>query len=140
MQVRSLVTAAALVAGLAAFAAPLPPSVTQRFKVTETNHQVVDLSAIGQPEQTTHIVTSYWISVTSTDSLRAREIGHPAFAFCACSSNVAWSTPGTRARSVMWLPMTVQPDSRLSAVTSTVTSTRSGSKPDFESSLLTAIE
>ena len=31
-------------------------------------------------------------------------MGQPAFAFWACSSNVAWSTPGTRARRVIWLP------------------------------------
>jgi hypothetical protein len=74
MQVRSILTAAGLVAGLAAFAAPLTPPLTQRYKVTETNHQVVDLSAIGQPEQTTHIVTSYWITVTSADSAGGRTL------------------------------------------------------------------
>jgi hypothetical protein len=74
MQVRAVLTAAGLVAGLAAFAAPLTPPVLQRYKVTETNHQVVDLSAVGQPEQTTHIVTSYWISVTSADSAGGRSL------------------------------------------------------------------
>lgn len=74
MQVRAVLTAAGLVAGLAAFAAPLTPPATQRYKVTETNHQVVDLSAFGQPEQTTHLVTSYWITVTSADSAGGRAL------------------------------------------------------------------
>jgi hypothetical protein len=74
MQVRAVLTAAGLVAGLAAFAAPLTPPVIQRYKVTETNHQVVDLSAIGQPEQTTHLVTSYWITVTTADSAGGRTL------------------------------------------------------------------
>lgn len=74
MQVRAVLTAAGLVAGLAAFAAPLTPPATQRYKVTETNHQVVDLTAFGQPEQTTHLVTSYWITVTSADSAGGRTL------------------------------------------------------------------
>lgn len=74
MQVRSVVTAAALIVGLAAFAAPLTPPVTQRYKITETNHQVVDLSAFGQPEQTTHIVTSSFVTLVSTDSAAGRAL------------------------------------------------------------------
>jgi len=74
MQVRSVLAAAGLVAGLAAFSAPLAPPVTQRYKVTETAHSVVDLSAVGQPEQVTHLVTSYWITVTAADSAGGRTL------------------------------------------------------------------
>lgn len=72
MQARPLLTALLVVTGLAAFAAPITPPTTLRFKVTETNHQVVDLSAFSQPEQVTHIVTSTFVSVTVTDSAEGR--------------------------------------------------------------------
>jgi len=74
MQVRSIAAAAALIVGLAAFAAPLTPPVTQRYKVTETNHQVVDLSAFGQPEQVTHVVTSSYVTLLTTDSAGGRAV------------------------------------------------------------------
>lgn len=74
MRARSLVLATALVLGAAAFTPrPTPPSVT-RFKVAETNHQVVDLSSFGQPEQVSHIVTSTYVTVTSTDSAGGRAV------------------------------------------------------------------
>lgn len=73
MQVRT-VALAALVLGVAAFAPrPTPPSVL-RFKVAETNHQVVDLSGFGQPEQVTHLVTSTYVTVTATDSAGGRAV------------------------------------------------------------------
>lgn len=74
MQARSVITAVALVAGLSAFAAPLTPPAPQRFRITTINHQVVDLSAVSQPEQTTHIVTSSYVTVTSTDSAGGRAV------------------------------------------------------------------
>ena len=74
MQARSVITAVALVAGLSAFAAPLTPPAPQRFRITSTNHQVVDLSAFSQPEQVTHIVTSSFVTVTSTDSAGGRAV------------------------------------------------------------------
>jgi len=74
MQARSVFTAVALVAGLSAFAAPLTPPAPQRFRITSTNHQVVDLSAFSQPEQVTHIVTSAYVSLTSTDSAGGRAV------------------------------------------------------------------
>lgn len=73
MQARAF-SVAALVLGVAAFTPrPTPPSVT-RFKVVETNHQVVDLSGFGQPEQTTHIVTSTFVTVTANDSAGGRAV------------------------------------------------------------------
>jgi hypothetical protein len=74
MQARSVITAVALVAGLSAFAAPLTPPAPQRFRITTTNHQVVDLSAFSQPEQVTHIVTSAFVTVTSADSAGGRAV------------------------------------------------------------------
>jgi len=68
MQARAIAFAAPLILGAAAFA-PRPSSPTvQRFKVTETNHQVVDLSSMGQPDQTTDIITSTYVTLTSNDS------------------------------------------------------------------------
>lgn len=74
MRARPLLVTAALIAGATAFAAPGAAPVTTRYKVTETNHQVVDLSAFGQPEQVNHIVTSTWVAVTSTDSAGGRAL------------------------------------------------------------------
>ena len=74
MPARPFLLASLLVAGVAAFAAPASPSITTRFKITATNHQVVDLSAFSQPEQVTHIVTSLWVTVTSTDSAGGRAL------------------------------------------------------------------
>ena len=69
-----MITAVALVAGLSAFAAPHTPPAPQRFKITTTNHQVVDLTAVSQPEQVVHIVTSAYVTVTSTDSAGGRAV------------------------------------------------------------------
>ena len=43
MRARPLLVTAALIAGVTAFAAPGAAPVTTRYKITETNHQVVDL-------------------------------------------------------------------------------------------------
>lgn len=73
MQVRTL-SIAALVVGVTAFTPrPTPPSV-QRFKVTETNHQVVDLTGVGGPQQTSHVVTSSYLTVTRSDSARGQAV------------------------------------------------------------------
>lgn len=69
-----MITAVALVAGLSAFAAPLTPPAPQRFRITSTNHQVVDLSSVSQPEQVTHVVTSAFVTVLSTDSAGGRSV------------------------------------------------------------------
>jgi hypothetical protein len=74
MPARPVLFASLLVAGVAAFADPASPSVTTRYKVTAINHQVVDLSAFSQPEQVTHVVTSLWVAVTSTDSAGGRAL------------------------------------------------------------------
>lgn len=74
MQARPLLTALALVAGATAFAAPTGPATTQRLKITSTNHQVIDLSAFGQGEQVTHIVTSTFVTITATDSAGGRAV------------------------------------------------------------------
>ena len=74
MQARALVLAAALIVGAAAFAPRPSPATVQRFKVAETNHQIVDLSSFGQPEQTTHIVTSTYVTVNSTDSAGGKAV------------------------------------------------------------------
>ena len=74
MPVRPVLLAAALVAGAAAFSAPSVPPVTQRLKITATNHQVIDLSAFGQGEQVTHIITSTFVTITSTDSAGGRAV------------------------------------------------------------------
>lgn len=74
MQARALVFAAALIVGAAAFAPRPSPTTVQRFMVAETNHQVVDLSSFGQPEQTTHIVTSTYVTVTSSDSAGGKAV------------------------------------------------------------------
>ncbi|HTK56322.1 MAG TPA: hypothetical protein VL295_05820 [Gemmatimonadales bacterium] len=74
MQARPLLTALALVAGATAFAAPTGPATTQRLKITSTNHQVIDLSAFGQGEQVTHIVTSTFVTITAADSAGGRTV------------------------------------------------------------------
>lgn len=74
MQARPLLTALALVAGATAFAAPAGPATTQRLKITSTNHQVIDLSAFGQGEQVTHLVTSTYVTVTAADSAGGRAV------------------------------------------------------------------
>lgn len=74
MQARPILVAALLVAGVTAFAAPGLAPVTTRYKVTDTNHQVVDLSAFSQPEQVTHIVTSTWVTVVTNDSAGGRTV------------------------------------------------------------------
>lgn len=74
MQVRALAAAAALVASAAAFTPTPTPPAPQRFKVAETNHQVVDLSAFGQPEQTTDIITSTYVVLTGADSAGGRAV------------------------------------------------------------------
>jgi hypothetical protein len=74
MQARPLLTALALVAGATAFAAPARPATTQRLKITSTNHQVIDLSAFGQGEQVTHIVTSTFVTITAADSAGGRTV------------------------------------------------------------------
>ena len=74
MPARPILLASLLVAGVAAFAVPASPSTTTHFKIVATNHQVVDLSAFSQPEQVTHVVTSLWITVTSTDSAGGRAL------------------------------------------------------------------
>src|SRR5689334_14301411 len=74
MQARPFLTALALVAGATAFAAPAGPTTTQRLKITATNHQVIDLSAFGQGEQVTHIVTSTFVTITAADSAGGRSV------------------------------------------------------------------
>ncbi|MEO6067319.1 MAG: hypothetical protein ABJB33_01805 [Gemmatimonadota bacterium] len=74
MQARPILAAAALVAGATAFAAPRSPTTTFRYKVNATNHQVIDLSAVGQPEQVTHLVTTTFVTVVSTDSAGGRAV------------------------------------------------------------------
>lgn len=74
MQARPILVAALLVAGVTAFAAPAVAPVTTRYKIIDTNHQVVDLSAIGQPEQVSHIVTSTWFTLTTNDSAGGRTL------------------------------------------------------------------
>lgn len=74
MQVRAILASSALVAGLTAFAAPTPPPTVLQFRVQETNHQVVDLTAVGGPQQTTHLVTSSYVTLTTSDSARGKTI------------------------------------------------------------------
>lgn len=74
MQVRPLATALALVAGATAFAAPSGPATTQRLKIVSTNHQVIDLTALGGPEQVTHLITSTYVTITATDSAGGRAV------------------------------------------------------------------
>jgi hypothetical protein len=74
MQVRPILAAVALVAGATAFVAPGTSPVTARFKIVETSHQVVDLSAFSQPEQVSHIVKSTFVTVMSNDSAGGRTV------------------------------------------------------------------
>lgn len=73
MQARTLL-AAALVLGVAAFAPAPTATVVQRFTVAEKNHQVVDLSSVGQPEQVTDIQTTTYVTLTSADSAGGRAV------------------------------------------------------------------
>lgn len=73
MQARVL-SVAALALGVAAFAPRSPATVVQRFTVAEKNHQVVDLTSVGQPEQTTDIQTTTYITLTSTDSAGGKSV------------------------------------------------------------------
>lgn len=70
---RPVVTALVLVAAASAFTLATPPS-TSKFRVVETNHQVVDLSGLGGPEQTSHIVTSSYVTLQTTDSARGKAV------------------------------------------------------------------
>lgn len=74
MQVRPFVIALALVAGATAFAAPSGPATTQRLKITTTNHQVIDLTAAGGPEQVSHLVTTTFVTLTAADSAGGRTV------------------------------------------------------------------
>lgn len=74
MQVRPLLTALALVAGATAFAAPSGPATTQRLMITSTNHQVLDLTSAGGPEQVSHIVTTTFVTITASDSAGGRAV------------------------------------------------------------------
>ena len=74
MPARPFLFASLLVAGVAAFAAPASSPSTARFKIVETSHQVVDLSAFSQPEQVSHIVKSTFVTVTSSDSAGGRAV------------------------------------------------------------------
>jgi hypothetical protein len=71
MLARALFASAALAVGAVAFA--FPPT-TQRFKVVETNHSVADLSAFGQGEQVTHVITSSFVTLSGSDSAGGRSV------------------------------------------------------------------
>lgn len=62
-----------LVAGASAFTLATPPA-SYRFRLVETNHQVVDLSGVGGPEQTSHVVTSSFVTLQTTDSARGKTV------------------------------------------------------------------
>ncbi|HEU4569303.1 MAG TPA: hypothetical protein VFS07_01890 [Gemmatimonadales bacterium] len=71
---RSLLATAALVGGLTAFTAPRTAPVTGHYRISEVIDQVVDLSAVGGGEQTTHLVTSTFVTLSTTDSAGGRAV------------------------------------------------------------------
>src|SRR3954453_10248387 len=79
-------------------------------------------------------------TVISTLPFRAREIGQPSFAWFAASANDSWVAPGTTPRTTIAAEITVQPTSRLSAVTLTSTSSRSTGVPALARMFEQAIE
>src|SRR3954447_12076302 len=85
-------------------------------------------------------LSSVACTVISTLPLSAREIGQPSFAWFAASANDSWVAPGTTPRTTIAAEITVQPTSRLSAVTLTSTSSRSTGVPAFARMFEQAIE
>jgi hypothetical protein len=114
MQARALFATAALAVGAVAFA--FPPT-TQRFKVVETNHSVADLSAFGQGEQITHVITSSFVTLTGNDSAGGRSVKLVIDSIKLDSvSGAAMTQQALDSARGIWVTGWVGPDGALSAI------------------------